>query len=403
MRNNLMLRAASWLAFGGLGATALAQLAKDEASKSVYVIGQEYIQVGTPPGNQTAATNGLNGGSGFNQWQRGGYGDPPNHGTTVITNLAGSFNMGTKQWNMRSGPGGLNGADARRRLLTPINVGDTWFLSMMAGGNGAGSLNTIGEFGAEFRSSLLSNPGRDMATIIGEMGRNWRVFRSGGTLESTLPVVAGERIDVIMRVMANDTFACTFINPAGVCSTVSGTFLSLGQQIQTCQFYCFGTDGDFYINNLAVYEGQPPSSYAIVAGTNFGGNVASLGGSDEDKVFILNDETEPNATIEITTKCVSQPATSATIKFEISATRNDLSVFMDTFKYGSTNNWVNRDFSLSSLTDVTRTVNLTGTNVADLVSLGGDAKSRIRWIPTSDLEAADGWSEAIDRYTTILN
>ena len=381
-----------------------AQIAKDSATDSVYVVGQEYIQVGTPPGNQTAATNGLNGGFGFNQWQRGGYGTPPSNGTTLITAIAESFGMGAKQFGMRSGPGGVEGADARRRLLNPIIVGDTIRFAMMAGGNGAGTINTSGEFGAEIRSSLLSNPGRDMCTIIGEMGRNWRVFRSGGTLESTLPVVAGERVDVLFRVLPNDQFQCTFYGPNGACSSVSGTFLSLGQTVQTVQFYCFNTNGDFYMNDLAAYSGLSPTSYTIASGDPFGGDLDSLGGRDDNYLFVLNDENGPTADVRFSAPCISQPTTSATLRYEVSATRTDLAVFLDTFKFGATNNWVNREVTISTLTDNYRTFMLSGANLADFVGgANSEALARIRFIPQEDLIAEDGWSERIDYFNWVLN
>ncbi|MBS1705425.1 MAG: PEP-CTERM sorting domain-containing protein [Armatimonadetes bacterium] len=238
--------------------------AYDTASDPVYVAGQEYIQVGTTLGDQTAATNGLNGGYGWNRWQRGGYGDNNNFGSTKITNLSSSFNMGAQQFGLRSGVGGLDysGADARRRLLNPLNVGNTMSFSLMAGGGGAGDINTVGEFGAEIRSSQLSNPGRDMCSIIGEMGRNWRVYRDGGTMESTIPVTAGQRVDVTLSVLAGDMFDITFTAFGGASSTVSGKFLSTGQHVQTVQFYCYGTDGDYYVNNLAAVP--EPSSLLVL-------------------------------------------------------------------------------------------------------------------------------------------
>lgn len=244
---------------------AFASLAYDTASNAVYTVGQEYIQVGTPAGNQTAATNGLNGGFGFERWQRGGYGDNGNFGSTLITNLNPSFNMGTQQFGVRSGVGGndFSGADARRRLVNPLATGNTMFWSMMAGGGGAGTANSMGEFGAEIRSGNLSNPGRDMCTIIGEVGDQWRVFRNGGSVRSTLNVVAGQRVDVMMTIGAGDNFDVTFTAFGGASSTVSGTFLSSGQQVQTVQFYAYGTDGDFYMNNIGAAVPEPSSMIAI--------------------------------------------------------------------------------------------------------------------------------------------
>ncbi len=254
-----MATAASAFSFGFI--------AFDTATNPVYTAGQEYIQVGTPAGNQTLATNGLNGGFGWNQWQRGGYGDNGNFGSTLITSLNPSFNMGAQQFGLRSGLNGsdFSGADARRRLLNPLNTGNSISWSMMSGGNGAGAANSTGEFGAEIRSSQLSNPGRDMLSIIGETGRNWRVFRSGGTVESSLAVTAGQRVDVLFTITGADTFDVTFTPFGGAGSTVSGTFLSLGQPVQTVQFYAYGTNGDFYVNNLGAVP-EPATMAALGLG-----------------------------------------------------------------------------------------------------------------------------------------
>jgi len=262
--NNVTMKFSAIAAVVAATAASHAFMAFDTASNAVYTVGQEYIQVGTPAGNQTAATNGLNGGFGFDKWLRGGYGTPPNNGTTLITNINSSFNMGDQQFGIRSGPGGIEGADARRNLLTPLAVGDSLVWSMMAGGNGAGTANTQGEFGVEIRSELLANPGRDMMNIIGETGRNWRVFRDGGTVESTLAVTAGQRVDVTMTVLANDMFEVTFAAFGGASSTVGGRFISTGQTVKTAQFYAFGTDGDFYVNNIgAVPE---PATMVVLGG-----------------------------------------------------------------------------------------------------------------------------------------
>ncbi len=237
----------------------------DTASDPTYEVGKEYIQVGTALGNQTAATNGKNGGYGWEKWQRGGYGDNGNYGSTLITNLAGSFNMGTQQFGLRSGTGGndFSGADARRRLVNPLPIGGQMSFSLMAGGDGAGTVNSKGEFGAEIRSGLLSNPGRDMCTIIGEMGRNWRVYRDGGTMESSIPVTAGQRVDVTLTPKLDSMFDCTFsVFGTSLTSTVNGKFISAGQLVQTVQFYCYGTDGDFYTNNLAAVP-EPSSLLAL--------------------------------------------------------------------------------------------------------------------------------------------
>ena len=254
------------LALGfGLTVTANAQIAADNASNAVYTVGNEYIQVGTPLGNQGAATNGLNGGFGFNPWQRGGYGTFPNQGTTLITNLPVGLNMGSQQFGLRAGTEAFSGADARRRLLAPMTVGQVLSASMMAGGGNAGQANTQGEFGVEFRSSLLSNPGRDMLSLNAAPGGFWTVNASGGNTVTSLAVTGGQRLDFALSMTGGNNFRLDLTPFGGSTTTINGVFISSGQQLQTAQFYTFNTNGDFYVNNLMLVP-EPATMLALSAG-----------------------------------------------------------------------------------------------------------------------------------------
>jgi hypothetical protein len=134
-----------------------------------------------------------------------------------------------------------------------------------------------------------------------------------------------------------------------------------------------------------------PSSYTILEGLELGGNLASLAASDNDKVTILNDELDTNALIEFTGGAAGLGGGNVSLKVETSASRNDLSEFLRAFNY-STNAFVQVNFRVSSLTDVTTTVTLS----SQYVSGSNDVKGRIQWIPQADLEAADGWTETVD-------
>jgi|GEM_PF-3452476 len=250
MKKTLMTASLMSLAIAGY-----AQVAADSAADAVYVVGQEYIQVGTPPGDQTAATNGLNGGFGFNRWQRGGYGTAPDNGTTTISNISSSFNMGAKQFNMRSNASGFEGADARRRALDDLDFGQTMSFSIMPGGNGAGDLNTKGDFGVEIRAASLSNPGRDMISINGSndiVGKRYSLLDANGYQFSNVLVNPGERVDISVTQISGDDI-CVAMKPfGGAFSTYMLTSASSGVKIRTAQFYCFETSGDFYHNNLMI-------------------------------------------------------------------------------------------------------------------------------------------------------
>ena len=240
---------------------AQAQQAADDAGDAVYTVGQEYIQVGTTPGDQTGAVNGLNGGFGFNRWQRGGYGSSTNAGSTRITNVAASFGMGTQQFGLRSAPDGSEGADARRRMNNDLPVGGTFFFSMMAGGNGAGQANTQGFFGVEIRGASLSNPGRDMFSIDGETGQNWSV----DGLTTSLAVTGGQRLDVLITSLGGDSFRVDLNALGGGSDSKIASSASAGVLLRTAQFYVFNTNGDFYVNNLRAVP-EPATMIALGGG-----------------------------------------------------------------------------------------------------------------------------------------
>lgn len=257
----------STLLVAGLTVAASAQIALDNAENAVYVVGQEFIQVGTTPGDQTAATNGLNGGFGFERWQRGGYGDNGNFGNTKISNVSSSFNMGTKQFALRSGVDGLNfsGCDARRRLLQNVAIGSTVSFSLMPGGNGAGVESTSGDFGVEFRGASLSNPGRDLFAMNASFGQNYSLQDESGSQFTNVPVVGGQRVDVTVVVLSTTQYTVT-IQPFGGLPdtrTLTSYLSSAGAPLRTVQFYAYQTNGDSYVNFLRVQGPGVPISGRI--------------------------------------------------------------------------------------------------------------------------------------------
>lgn len=139
-----------------------------------------------------------------------------------------------------------------------------------------------------------------------------------------------------------------------------------------------------------------PNSFTIVTGTPFGGVLSDLFSSDNSYLYILNDENDPNANIEFTG--VSPWQTLSVLKqlVETNGTRNDLNQFTEMFNW-TTNNYELVDTRVSTLGDTAFTVTIS-TNPSRFVQSGSrNLKSRIRWIPQADLEAGDGWSEALDR------
>ena len=392
-----------------LAAVSQAQVALDEASNTPYAVGLEYIQVGTPPGDQTLATNGMNGGFGFDKWQRGGYGTPPNNGTTLITNVSTSFNMGTQQWGMRSGPGGAEGADARRRLTSDLPIGATLSFSMMVGGNGAGTVNTMGFYGVELRSSLLSNPGRDLISINGDPFGNWSVFGSDGRVETGIPMVPGQRVDVKVKAIGGDVFQVDMTPFGGTTLTYTRLSLSPGQLIRAAQFYVFGTDGDFYMNFFKASSAPPtevvaPTSFSISLGKLSGGTVASLGAEDGNALtickFIVPNQTVAPVTVQFDGK--SSFLSCSALKLDFVSRMNSAGLFgltLDMFNW-TTNDWdlVNTVTTSVNTTYSLATLNATG-NLANLLkSTDGSLRARFR-VKQTGPAANLQWCHEIDKAT----
>lgn len=152
----------------------------------------------------------------------------------------------------------------------------------------------------------------------------------------------------------------------------------------------FAQDVAFQIRGLWLCD---VIAFTVEEGIPFGGTTADLRASDDAKVFVLMDEGTPNSRIRFDANTDAPNFSMLQLTYEGSATRNDLSQFIDFLN--TSNVWEQKNFSLTTLTDTTRIVT-EAVNPVRFRLAGGDLRARVRTIPTSDLEAADGWSQAID-------
>ncbi len=159
--------------------------------------------------------------------------------------------------------------------------------------------------------------------------------------------------------------------------------------------FLFSTFGGF--NRIVRVSGfEPPffktspTSYTIIEGIPFGGNLASLGSSDDDSLFILNDENEPNTKVNFKSSGAIDDRTMELI-VETSATREDLSQFLYAYNY-DTSALVLVNVQSSNLTDVVTTVPLGPAYISNF----GDVEAELVWIPQQDIETSDGWAESVD-------
>lgn len=144
-----------------------------------------------------------------------------------------------------------------------------------------------------------------------------------------------------------------------------------------------------------AYVRVNPSSFTVNQGTLLGGGLAQLAASDNSYLIIVNDEFDANTVVTFDgTSPITSP-NSLTAVFEASATRNDLGQYFQ-LKNFSTNQFETVDFRLSTLTDSTATVTYTSNPGRWINSSTGAIQCRVRYIPTGDVDAADGWSERID-------
>lgn len=152
----------------------------------------------------------------------------------------------------------------------------------------------------------------------------------------------------------------------------------------TRQDFAFRVIGRWLVN---------PTTVTVVEGSPLGGGAASLAASDNNRFLVLMDEFDSNSNVEMTSTSPAASVTLMTISVEMSAGRNDLSQFIDAQNTSSV--WENLDASTSSLTDITRVVNVS-TNPNRFIRPSNQLKLRVRTIPQGDIDAADGWSHGID-------
>jgi hypothetical protein len=144
-----------------------------------------------------------------------------------------------------------------------------------------------------------------------------------------------------------------------------------------------------------------PTSYTILQGLNFGGNLASLFDSDDNKVFVLCDEFDANGEIQFDSTLPAGTVNQLKFKFEGSASRTDLIQFVRMFNH-STNAYTNVSVQNSTILDSVVEGTIT-TGVASYYSGTREVRSRVLWIPQSDIDAADGWVQTCDQALWTMN
>jgi|CXWL01.1.fsa_nt_gi hypothetical protein len=139
-----------------------------------------------------------------------------------------------------------------------------------------------------------------------------------------------------------------------------------------------------------------PSSFVINAGSFFGGSLSSLFTSDNQHLTIFNDEIDSIAEVVVTGTSPFGTTSALTFTIETGASRTDLSEFTSLFNY-VTNAYEQVNARTSTLADSLINI-VIPSNQSRFVQAGTrEMRGRLRWIPNSDIDAGDGWTEKIDR------
>lgn len=168
-------------------------------------------------------------------------------------------------------------------------------------------------------------------------------------------------------------------------------------------FWNQATDGAAVLANALTWASSvrvDPSSVAVLGGTPLGGSVASLAQSDNNKYSLINDEFDSDGVLVLDGSAPAGSYGSMYIIAETAATRTDILVFVDAYSFNQSN-WSNVSGGFATLADSRKWIKIaSGSNYVGML---GNVSARIRFTPTSDVDAADGWSQSIDEFGWVIN
>lgn len=139
-----------------------------------------------------------------------------------------------------------------------------------------------------------------------------------------------------------------------------------------------------------------PNAYQVIDGTYFGGGLPELQFSDDQKLRVINDEFDSSASVEFRGTSSVLAAELLQFTLEANATRADLGIIISYYNY-QTNAFSMIAQRTSSLLDQTYVIDSPPMPGRFVNSVNGEVRTLVRWVPFNDIDAADGWSEAIDR------
>lgn len=139
-----------------------------------------------------------------------------------------------------------------------------------------------------------------------------------------------------------------------------------------------------------------PNGYQVLEGTYFGGGVPELQLSDDQKLRVISDEFDSNTSIDFWGTSSVLAAEYLQFTLEANATRADLGITISYYNY-QTNSFALIAQRTSSLLDQTYVIDSPPMPGRFVNTSSGEVRAKVRWIPFSDVDAADGWGEAVDK------
>ncbi len=239
---------------------------------------------------------------------------------------------------------------------------------------------------------------------------NTAVVWTGGTNQTVTWNVGGSGGTANVRILLSTDGGNSYYN--GTATVVLASTPNDGSQSitvpnvgsTTCRLFVEGVSNIFYdvsnvnftINLGSVSANVAPSSLTVLAGIQFGGNLASLASADNNKLILFCDEFDSTGTFEITGTSPYTTNTRVEQLVTASATRNDLTQLTRMWNY-NTNAYEQMDARNSTLGSTSFIINVT-TSASRFVQSGTrQMKTLMTWIPQADIDAGDGWTMSTDQ------
>lgn len=167
--------------------------------------------------------------------------------------------------------------------------------------------------------------------------------------------------------------------------------------IGAVDLYANGASSVYYDDILLLPNPYPvnASAYSVFQGLNFGGNLASLSASDNNKVVVLCDELDSNSGVEFSGTSLDTNPVEIKLIVEESSSRSDISLFTS-IRRVSTSSWQQVHFATSTLADQTYTTTISA-STANYFTAAGIIRAQVVGIPQADIDSGDGWTVSIDQ------